>query len=182
MFGEDEPKPKHQEPEKNQEPSTTILDSAFYLLSTRFDPNTEILKLETFQSTAGILAIVMPVFNEQRWLDAVFKRVLARSEVGQLVAVDDGSTDRSWEVLQRLAETDPRVQVVQHQNNQGKGAAIRTALKHVTSPLVLIQDADLEYDPTDYAQMLKPILNDEAEVVFGSRFSGDVPRIVKTEW
>jgi glycosyltransferase involved in cell wall biosynthesis len=116
------------------------------------------------------LGIVMPVFNEERWLDTILERVLARPEVAQLVAVDDGSTDGSWARLEKWQAKDARVLAIQHLRNRGKGAAIRTALAQLTTPLVLIQDADLEYDPADYAQLLEPILRNEADVVYGSRF------------
>jgi len=114
----------------------------------------------------------MPVFNEARWLDAILERVLARPEVAQVVAVDDGSTDGSWAKLQTWAAKDPRVTALRHERNRGKGAAIRTALARLDTPLILIQDADLEYDPADYPKLLAPILSGAADVVYGSRFLG----------
>ncbi len=114
----------------------------------------------------------MPVFNEARWLDAILEHVLARPEVAQVVAVDDGSTDGSWAKLQAWPARDTRVRIVRHERNRGKGAAIRTALAHLSTPLILIQDADLEYDPADYPKLLAPILSGEADVVYGSRFVG----------
>ena len=122
------------------------------------------------RSAEARLGIVMPVFNEERWLDTILRRVLARPEVARVVAVDDGSTDGSWNRLQQWQANDTRVQAIQHARNRGKGAAIRTALEHLATPLILIQDADLEYDPADYAKLLEPILRDEADVVYGSRF------------
>ena len=119
------------------------------------------------------LGLVMPVYNEARWLDAILERVLARPEVAQVVAVDDGSTDGSWEQLQTWAARDPRVTALRHAGNRGKGAAIRTALAQLTTPLILIQDADLEYDPADYPKLLAPILSGAADVVYGSRFMGN---------
>ncbi|NJO55784.1 MAG: glycosyltransferase family 2 protein, partial [Rhodospirillales bacterium] len=113
----------------------------------------------------------MPIYNEARWIDTVLERVLARKEVGQVVAVDDGSTDGSWEKLQASPAKDPRVVVISHKRNRGKGAAIRTALTRLETPLILIQDADLEYDPADYPKLLAPVLNGTAEVVYGSRFT-----------
>src|SRR5690606_11490613 len=95
---------------------------------------------------------------------------LARPEVAQLVAVDDGSGDGSWAKLQHWAKEDDRVHAIRHTHNRGKGAAIRTALEHLVTPFILIQDADLEYDPADYAALLNPVLRDEADVVYGSRF------------
>ena len=114
----------------------------------------------------------MPVFNEARWLDAILERVLARPEVAQVVAVDDGSTDGSWAKLQAWPARDARVRIIRHAHNRGKGAAIRTALAELKTPLILIQDADLEYDPGDYPKLLAPIQRGEADVVYGSRFLG----------
>ncbi len=114
----------------------------------------------------------MPVYNEARWLDAILERVLARPEVAQVVAVDDGSTDGSWAKLQAWPARDARVRIVRHERNRGKGAAIRTALAHLSTPLILIQDADLEYDPADYPKLLAPIQRNEADVVYGTRFVG----------
>lgn len=111
------------------------------------------------------------MYNESRWIDELLARVLARPEVQQVVAVDDGSTDGSWDKLRRWSEGDARVRSLQHPVNRGKGAAIRTGLEHLESRLVLIQDADLEYDPGDYAVLAAPVLRGEAEVVYGSRFA-----------
>jgi glycosyltransferase involved in cell wall biosynthesis len=117
------------------------------------------------------IGVIFPVYNEVRWLDSILDRLLARPEVAQVAAVDDGSTDDSWERLQHWKERDSRLLVFRHSENRGKGAAIRTALKHLGAPLVLIQDADLEYDPADYPKLLSPILRGEADVVYGSRFA-----------
>jgi glycosyltransferase involved in cell wall biosynthesis len=114
----------------------------------------------------------MPVFNEDRWLDASIRRVIERPEVAELVVVDDGSTDGSSAILHRWQEKEFRIRVHRHDHNRGKGAAIRTALTHVNSPIVLIQDADLEYSPSDYPDLLGPVIRGEAEVVYGSRFLG----------
>jgi glycosyltransferase involved in cell wall biosynthesis len=103
-------------------------------------------------------------------------------EVGcdkELVIVDDQSKDGTRDFLQRLiAEKKPNITVVLHEKNQGKGAAIRTGLSHVTGDLVLIQDADLEYDPADYPRLLEPLLKGQADVVFGNRFHGGVHRVL----
>lgn len=117
-----------------------------------------------------LLGIAMPVFNEERWLDAVFERVLARPECLQLAAVDDGSSDGSWEKLERWRRKDRRVKTARHERNRGKGAAVRTALQHLDAPLILIQDADLEYQPEDYPKLLAPIWEGRADAVYGSRF------------
>jgi glycosyltransferase involved in cell wall biosynthesis len=118
------------------------------------------------------LAVVMPVYNEAATVAGVIKTVLAQRPVQQLVIVDDASSDGTWDKLQPLAQTEPRIKLVRHEVNQGKGAALRTGLAHATSPVVIIQDADLEYDPSEYFRLLTPILSGKADVVFGSRFLG----------
>ena len=112
----------------------------------------------------------MPVFNEERWIDTILPRVLAQPECARLVIVDDGSSDGSGEILDRWQERDERIAVHHHPRNRGKGAAIRTALQHLDTPYILVQDADLEYDPKEYPRLLAPILAGEADVVYGSRF------------
>jgi glycosyltransferase involved in cell wall biosynthesis len=103
--------------------------------------------------------------------------------VKQLVIVDDCSADGTWNVLQPLAEAEPRIQLLRHEVNQGKGAALRTGISHATSDVVVIQDADLEYDPEEYYRLLTPILTGKADVVFGSRFQGGSdPRRVLYFW
>jgi len=130
------------------------------------------------------LSIIMPVYNEMTTIAEIIHRV-GETLVGlskELVIVDDGSTDGTREYLQSLAEGETRdgltVKVIIHETNQGKGAAIRTAIAHVTGDIVLIQDADLEYDPQDYPALLKPILEQRADVVFGNRFHGGSHRVL----
>jgi len=118
------------------------------------------------------LSVVMPVYNEAATVGEVIKTVLAQRPVQQLVIVDDCSTDGTWEKLQPLAQNEPRIKLVRHEVNQGKGAALRTGFVHATSTVVIIQDADLEYDPSEYFRLLTPILSGKADVVFGSRFLG----------
>jgi glycosyltransferase involved in cell wall biosynthesis len=98
--------------------------------------------------------------------------VLTQRPVRQLVVVDDGSSDGTWEKLQPVAANEPRIQLIRHGANQGKGAALRTGIQHATSDIVIIQDADLEYDPTEYHLLLGPILAGKADAVYGSRFLG----------
>jgi glycosyltransferase involved in cell wall biosynthesis len=117
------------------------------------------------------LAVVMPVFNEAGTVLEIIKTVLAQRPVRELIIVDDASTDGSWGRLQTAAG-DARVRLVRHERNQGKGAALRSGLALATAPILIIQDADLEYDPTEYFQLLAPILAGKADVVFGSRFIG----------
>lgn len=125
------------------------------------------------------LSVVMPVFNEAATVADVIKTVLAQRPVQQLVIVDDASSDGTWDKLQPLATGDSRIKLVRHEANQGKGAALRTGIALATSPIVIIQDADLEYDPAEYHRLLVPILSGKADVVFGSRFIGsDAHRVL----
>lgn len=112
---------------------------------------------------------MMPIFNEERTLELILGHVLARPEVGEVIAVDDGSHDRSWEILQRIASSDPRLRPFRQDKNQGKGAALRLAVKEIRFPFALVQDADLEYDPRDYPQLLDPLASGRADAVFGVR-------------
>lgn len=118
------------------------------------------------------LSVVMPVFNEAATVGAVLCNVLAQRPVQELIVVDDCSSDRTWEVLQGFVRTDSRLKLFRHDRNQGKGAALRTGFGHVTAPVMIIQDADFEYDPGEYYLLLNPILGGKADVVFGSRFTG----------
>ena len=122
------------------------------------------------------LSIVIPVYNERETLPKTLARVKATPFDKEIVLVDDGSTDgtRAW--LETLRE--PGVVVVLQPKNQGKGAALRTGFQRATGDVVLIQDADLEYDPADYPRLLQPILEDKADVVFGSRFGGESHRVL----
>jgi glycosyltransferase involved in cell wall biosynthesis len=115
------------------------------------------------------LSVVMPVFNERATLEDIVRRVLESPVVGELVIVDDGSTDGTRELLRQWTDRD-KIRVVLHEQNQGKGAALRTAFAHATGDLVVVQDADLEYDPGDYGRLIEPILQGRADVVYGSRF------------
>ncbi|MDQ6713144.1 MAG: glycosyltransferase family 2 protein [Candidatus Dormibacteraeota bacterium] len=118
------------------------------------------------------LAVIVPAFNEASTLGQVLRRVLLQPCVRQLVVVDDGSADGTFEVAQRFLG-DPRVSLHRHPSNRGKGAAIRTAVDAVTAPLLIIQDADLEYDPLEYQIMIGPLLQGRADVVYGVRgFAG----------
>jgi len=129
------------------------------------------------------LSVVMPVFNEAVTLARVARAVLARPEVTELVVVDDASSDGTWDALQRLASGHPdRVRVLRHERNMGKGAALKTGFAAAKGDIVLVQDADLEYDPADYPRLLEPILRDAADAVFGSRFIGGSSHRVLYFW
>ena len=120
----------------------------------------------------------MPVYNEAATLVSVINTVLAQPCVHELVVVDDCSKDDSWEILQELSAKDPRIKAFRHDVNQGKGAALRTGISKTTGEIVLIQDADLEYDPAEYPVVIQPILEGKADVVFGSRFAGGSHRVL----
>ena len=128
-----------------------------------------------------ILSILMPVFNEKATITTIIQRVMA-VDTGcekELVIVDDFSTDGTREFLKDLsAERRPGIKIVLHEQNQGKGAAIRTGLQHTSGEVILIQDADLEYDPADYPKLLDPFLKGQADVVYGNRFHGGVHRVL----
>ena len=126
---------------------------------------------------AAPLSLVMPAFNEERTISQAIDRVLAQAFVGELIIVDDASTDGTARILEQL--NDARVRVITHTANQGKGAALRTGFAHATCDLVGVQDADLEYDPADLAKLIEPLQHDLADVVYGSRFiSGDARRVL----
>ena len=112
------------------------------------------------------LSVVMPVVNEARTIGPILERVLAVPLEKEVIVVDDGSTDGTWEALQRYASS---CTLLRHSRNRGKGAAIRTALHHVTGDIVITQDADLEYDPEEYRKLIEPIVRGAADVVYGSR-------------
>ena len=122
------------------------------------------------------LSIVIPVFNEAATIQRAIQRVLEAPFEKELIVVDDGSTDGSRDMLRAMA--DPRVQVSYHDRNQGKGASLRTAFSRVTGDIVIIQDADLEYHPRDYPALIGPILDGDADVVYGSRFLGGPHRVL----
>lgn len=132
--------------------------------------------------TQYTLSVVMPAYNEERTILESARAVLAQSCVHELVIVDDASKDRTWELMQQLAQEDPRVRPERHAVNQGKGAALRTGFKQATKDLVIVQDADLEYDPAEFHLLLKPIQDGKADVVFGSRFIGGGPHRVLYYW
>jgi glycosyltransferase involved in cell wall biosynthesis len=128
------------------------------------------------------LSVIMPVFNERATVGEIIRRMRAVEIplVLQVIVVDDGSSDGSDKVLKALE--DSTVRLLRHEHNQGKGAAIRTGLAAATGDLVLIQDADLEYDPDDWPLLLDPILKGKARIVYGSRFTGQRKNMLPLHW
>jgi glycosyltransferase involved in cell wall biosynthesis len=131
---------------------------------------------------APCLSVVMPVYNEEGTVASVIQKVLAQRPVQELIVVDDCSKDGTWQVLQGLERVDKRLRLVRHENNQGKGAALRTGFRHASAPVVIIQDADFEYSPAEYHLVLAPILTGKADVVYGSRFIGSGAHRVLYYW
>ena len=128
------------------------------------------------------LSIVMPVYNERRTLQAVIERVLAVPLDMELICVDDGSLDGSLEILAELQDRHSNLRVFLQPKNMGKGAALRRGIQEATGDFVVIQDADLEYDPADYPVLLDPLIQGKADVVYGSRFLGSRPHRVLYFW
>ncbi len=127
------------------------------------------------------LSIVIPAYNESRTIHEIIRRVQA-VQLGlsqELIIIDDASSDGTRQLLEKLsADGSDAVRVLFHDKNQGKGAAIRTGLAHARGEIIIIQDADLEYDPRDYPTLLEPILEDQADVVYGNRFHGGSHRVL----
>ncbi len=137
--------------------------------------------------TENLLSVVIPIYNEKETLQAIIRRVCAVPIRKELILVDDCSTDGTRELLKQL-ETEfeedgvNRISAVYHEKNRGKGAAVRTGFAAAQGDIVIIQDADEEYDPSEYPRLLHPIIEDKADVVYGSRFLGDQPHRVLYFW
>lgn len=132
------------------------------------------------ESVIPRLSVVMPCYNESATINEIVKRVLESPHTAELVIVDDGSTDGTRDMLDAL--DDQRVKVFLQPQNQGKGAAIRRGFREASAEFVIVQDADLEYDPVDYPLLLEPLLAGNADVVYGSRFQSGRPRRVLFFW
>lgn len=132
--------------------------------------------------TTPCLGVIIPVFNEAATISNLVKTVLAQPLVAEVIIVDDCSRDSTWNVLQLVAKQDQRIKLQRHDVNQGKGAALRTGFSAATAPILVVQDADLEYDPTEYPVLCRPILQGKADVVFGSRFAGSGAHRVLYYW
>jgi glycosyltransferase involved in cell wall biosynthesis len=126
------------------------------------------------------LSVIIPIYNEISTINTLLERVIATKLAGEIILIDDGSNDGTREVLAALEGTQG-IRVIFHPKNQGKGAAVRSGISMASGDVVLIQDADLEYDPRDYPMLLKPIEEGKADVVYGSRFMGG-PRRVTMFW
>ena len=137
------------------------------------------MKLDDKQGFGNaVLSVVMPAFNEEGTIEEIVARVLKERIVGQLIIVDDASVDLTPKILAKIAKH-PKIQIITHEKNQGKGAAIQSAARFIKCPFVIIQDADLEYDPSQYSKIIQPLVNNHADVVFGSRFqTGEVRRVL----
>ena len=122
------------------------------------------------------LSIVIPIYNEEKTLLTILEKVRAQDMEKEIILVDDGSTDGTREILSSLDY--PEVRVILHDQNQGKGAALRTGFREVTGDIIIIQDADLEYNPEEYRFLIKPILDGVADVVYGARFLGGPHRVL----
>ncbi len=136
----------------------------------------------TGSKSGRCLSVVVPVYNEGATIANVIQTVLAQPLVQEIIIVDDASTDGTWQALQPLVQENSCVKLFRHEVNQGKGAALRTGFSKATAPIVMVQDADLEYDPSEYPVLVKPILSGKADVVFGSRFIGSGSHRVLYYW
>jgi len=131
------------------------------------------------------LSVVIPCFNEEATLETLVGRVLDADVCGlelEVVVIDDGSRDRSFEKAQALSDGERRLKALRHETNLGKGAAVRTGFDAASGDIVIVQDADLEYDPGEYPKLLQPILSGGADVVYGSRFRGGESQRVLFFW
>ncbi len=125
-----------------------------------------------------VLSVVIPVYNETKTLQEIVRQVRAVPIPKQIILVDDCSKDGTTEMLRSWVDSEPDLTILFHEKNKGKGAALRTGFTHATGQIVIVQDADLEYDPTEYPRLIQPILEGKADVVYGSRFIGESHRVL----
>jgi len=126
------------------------------------------------------ISVVMPVYNEKDTIQKIISRVKASPVEKEIIIVDDASTDGTTEILSRI--NDPDIRVIRHQKNQGKGVALKTAFKEAKGDIIITQDGDLEYDPQEYPELIKPIVDGMADVVYGSRLIGGKPQRMHMFW
>ncbi|WP_020473958.1 glycosyltransferase family 2 protein [Zavarzinella formosa] len=124
------------------------------------------------------LSVVIPVYNEERWVREIVRRVRDVEIPKEIILVNDCSTDGTRKILDEEISKFPDCRVIHHEKNQGKGAGLRTGFKHATGDIVIVQDADLEYNPAEYPQLIQPIMEGKADVVYGSRFIGENHRVL----
>ena len=136
--------------------------------------------LRNHRTNNFLLSIVVPVFNEDVLITEALDKILSTPYQKEIIIIDDGSTDGTLDIL--LKRDHPDVKVILHEKNFGKGKAIQTGLNHICGDIILIQDADLEYDPSEYPILLQPIISGKADVVFGSRFAGHGSNYVTHFW
>ncbi len=125
-----------------------------------------------------VLSVVIPVYNEKNSIHEILRRVRAVPIRKEIIIVDDCSRDGTREILREMEKSDGDIKVVYHERNQGKGASLRTGFREATGQIVIVQDADLEYDPAQYPELIQPIIEDQADVVYGSRFIGETHRVL----
>lgn len=135
----------------------------------------EYCKLNSLPQMISLVSILVPLYNEEEFVQTLLERVMAAPLMPgvsrEIVVVDDASIDGSREIVERMVAQYPElIRLVSHEQNQGKGAAVRTAIAHARGDVSIIQDADLEYDPNEYPKLLKPLMDGKADAVFGSRF------------
>jgi len=158
-------------------PFTRDGDSRDWLLDTLGEPVCR--KLGLFRVPKDLtLSVVIPAYNESKTIHEILRRVRAVPINKQIIMVDDCSKDGTRDILRDMEKRETDLKVVYHDINQGKGAASRTGFRHATGQIVIVQDADLEYDAEQYPQLIQPIVDDLADVVFGSRFIGETHRVL----
>jgi len=124
------------------------------------------------------LSVVIPAYNEEKTVEQVIRKVLDTSLVGEVIVVNDFSTDNTADIVKKIQQDEPRLKFSEHSHNQGKGAALRTGFQEATLPFVIVQDADLEYDPEEFELVLQPLIEGKCDVCYGSRYLKKNPRRV----